>query len=396
VTLPLEGVVVADLTQNVAGPFCTQILGDMGAEVVKVERPGRGDDARAWAPPFWGAESAAFKAMNRNKKSLALDVKREGGLEVLKRLVARADVFVQSLRAGAVAELGLDFAAAAALNPRLVYCSVTAYGATGPLADRPGYDPLMQAYGGLMSVNGHPGQEPARVGTSIVDMGTGMWAALGIVAALRQRDATGRAVEVTTALFETALMWVSYHAMGYLGSGEVPQPQGSGTSMIAPYQAFPTADGYAMIAAGSDALYGRLVRALHAPGLADDPRFADNPSRVRHRAALVEALAARTRELKTAELLERLRAAGVPSAPILTVDAVLEEPQTRASGMLVRAPHPRLPDYQSVGLPILWDGARPEVRRVPPRLGEHSADVLTWLGYTLDDVRALRAKGVIE
>ena len=395
-TLPLEGVVVADLTQNVAGPFCTQILGDMGAEVVKVERPGRGDDARAWAPPFWGAESAAFMAMNRNKKSLALDLKREGGLEVLKRLVARADVFVQSLRAGAVAELGLDFAAAAALNPRLVYCSVTAYGARGPLADRPGYDPLMQAYGGLMSVNGHPGQEPARVGTSIVDMGTGMWAALGIVAALRQRDATGRAVEVTTALFETALMWVSYHAMGYLGSGEVPQPQGSGTAMIAPYQAFPTADGYAMVAAGSDALYGRLVRALGAPGLADDPRFADNPSRVRHRAALVEALAARTRELKTVELLERLRAAGVPGAPILTVDAVLEEPQTRASGMLVAAPHPRLPDYRSIGLPILWDGARPEVRRVPPRLGEHSADILTWLGYTLDDVRALRAKGVIE
>ncbi|MBI2015900.1 MAG: CoA transferase [Candidatus Rokubacteria bacterium] len=395
-TLPLEGVVVADLTQNVAGPFCTQILGDMGAAVIKVERPGRGDDARAWAPPFWGAESAAFMAMNRNKKSLALDVKREGGLEVLKRLVARAEVFVQSLRAGAVAELGLDFAAAAALNPRLVYCSVTAYGARGPLADRPGYDPLMQAYGGLMSVNGHPGQEPARVGTSIVDMGTGMWAALGIVAALRQRDATGRAVEVTTALFETALMWVSYHAMGYLGSGEVPQPQGSGTAMIAPYQAFPTADGYAMIAAGSDALYGRLARALGAPGLADDPRFADNPSRVRHRAALVEALAARTRELKTVELLERLRAAGVPSAPILTVDAVLEEPQTRASGMLVAAPHPRLPDYRSIGLPILWDGARPEVRRVPPRLGEHSADVLTWLGYTLDDIRALRAKGVIE
>src|SRR3989338_582065 len=309
VTLPLEGVVVADLTQNVAGPFCTQILGDMGAEVVKVERPGRGDDAQAWAPPFWGAESASFMAMNRNKKSLALDVKCEGGLEVLKRLVARADGFVQILRAGAVAELGLDFAAAAALNPRLVYCSVTAYGARGPLADRPGYDPLMQAYGGLMSVNGHPGQEPARVGTSIVDMGTGMWAALGIVAALRQRDAPGRAVEVTTALFETALMWVSYHAMGYFGSGEVPQPQGSGTAMIAPYQAFPTADGYAMIAAGSYALFVRLAQALGAPALARDPRFTDNPSPVRNRAVLVDALSARTRALKAADLLERLRAA---------------------------------------------------------------------------------------
>ncbi|OGL07431.1 MAG: hypothetical protein A3F92_00430 [Candidatus Rokubacteria bacterium RIFCSPLOWO2_12_FULL_71_22] len=395
-SLPLEGIVVVDLTQNVAGPFCTQILGDMGAEVIKVERPGRGDDARAWAPPFWGAESASFMAMNRNKRSLGLDVKRDGGLEVLRRLVARADVFVQSLRAGVIEELGLGFAGARALNPKIVHCSITAYGTRGPLADLPGYDPLMQAYGGLMSVNGHPGQEPARVGTSIVDMGTGMWAALGIVAGLRQRDATGRAVEVTTALFETALMWVSYHAMGFLGSGEVPQPQGSGAAMIVPYQAFPTADGYAMIAAGSDALFARLVQALGAPALAADPRFADNPARVRHRRELIDALSALTRAGKAADLLERLRAAGVPCAPILTVDAVLAEPQTHASGMLVSAPHPRIPDYQSVGLPLLWDGARPAVRRVPPLLGEHSADVLTWLGYTPDDERALRAKGVIE
>ena len=393
--LPLEGIVVADLTQNVAGPFCTQILGDMGAEVVKVERPGRGDDARAWAPPYWGDESAAFMAMNRNKKSLALDLKKNGGLEVLQRLIVRADVFVQSLHAGAIGELGLDFARATRINPRLVYCSITAFGRRGPLSDLPGYDPLMQAYGGLMSVNGHPGQEPARVGTSIVDMGTGMWAALGIVTALRQRDATGRAVEVTTTLFETALMWVSYHAMGYFGSGEVPQPQGSGTAMIAPYQAFPTADGYAMIAAGSDALFRRLAAVLGVSGLADEARFRDNPSRVRHRGELVAALSAITRELKTADLLERLRAAGVPSAPILTVDAVLAEPQTRESGIVVRAPHPRIPDYKSIGLPILWDDQRPEMRRVPPRLGEHSADVLTWLGYTLDDVRALRANGVI-
>jgi len=392
----LEGIVVADLTQNVAGPFCTQILGDMGAEVIKIERPGPGDDARAWAPPYWGSESASFMSMNRNKKSLAIDLKRDGGLEVLRRLVARADVFVQSLRAGVVAGLGLDFAGAADLNPRIVYCSVTAYGARGPLAHLPGYDSLMQAYAGLMSVNGHPGQEPARVGTSIVDMGTGMWAALGILAGLRQRDATGRAVEVTTALYETALMWVSYHLMSYLGSGEVPQPQGSGTAMIAPYQAFPTADGYVMIGAASDALFQRLATALEAPALGGDPRFADNPSRVRHREALVEAVAALTRARKTDELLERLRAAGVPSAPIFTMDQVVQAPQTAASGMLVGAAHPRLPDYRSVGLPIQWDGRRPGVRRVPPRLGEHSADVLTALGYTLDDVRALKTQGLVQ
>jgi len=396
VSLPLEGTVVVDLTQNVAGPFCTQILGDMGAEVVKVERPGRGDDARAWAPPFWGAESASFMAMNRNKRSLALDIKCAGGREVLRRLVARADVFVQSLRAGVIEELGLDFTAARKLNPRLVYCSITAYGTRGPLAELPGYDPLMQAYGGLMSVNGHPGQEPARVGTSIVDMGTGMWAALGIVAALRQRDASGLAVEVTTALFETALMWVSYHAMGYLGSGEVPRPQGSGAAMIVPYQAFPTADGYVMIAAGSDALFVRLAGALGAPSLAVDPRFADNPSRVRHRGELVDAISRLTSALRAGDLLQRLRTAGVPSAPILTVDAVLAEPQTQASGMLVAAPHPRIPEYRSIGLPLLWNGTRPDVRRVPPLLGEHSEDVLAGLGYTSDDMRALRAEGAIE
>ena len=393
--LPLDGIVVTDLTQNIAGPFCTQILWDMGADVIKIERPGRGDDARAWAPPHWGDESATFMSMNRNKKSLALDLKRDAGLEVLKRLVSRSDVFVQSLRAGVIAEMGLDFAGARAINPRLVYCSVAAFGIRGPLRDRPGYDALMQAYAGLMSINGHPGAEPARVGTSIVDMGTGMWAALGIVGALRQRDATGAAVEVTTALFETALMWVSYHAMGYFGSGEVPQPQGSGTAMIAPYQAFPTADGYVMIGAGSDGLWLQLCRALHATDLARDPRFVDNPSRVEHRAALIDALSARTREWKTSELIEALRVAGVPSAPILGIDAVLTEPQTLESGMLVSAPHPRLPDYRAIGLPIQWDARRPGIRRVPPSLGEHSEDVLTSLGYTRDDVRSLKTQGVI-
>ncbi len=393
--LPLEGVVVADLTQNVAGPFCTQILGDMGADVIKVERPGRGDDARAWAPPYWGAESATFMSMNRNKRSLALDLKREGGLEVLKRLVGRADVLVQSLRAGAIAELGLDFAGARAVNPRIVYCSVTAFGSRGPMRDLPGYDSMMQAYAGLMSLNGHPGHEPARVGTSIVDMGTGMWAALGIVAALRRREMTGRAIEVTTALFDTTLMWVSYQAMSYMASGEVPRPQGSGTAMIVPYQAFPTADGHAMIAAASDGLFARLCEALGVPDLARDPRFVDNPSRVRHREAVVAALSAVTRERKTADLMDALRRAGVPGAPINTVDAVLDEPQTRESGMVVDAPHPRVPGYRSIGLPIEWDGRRPGVRRVPPLLGQDGEDVLTWLGYTRDDVRGLRARGVL-
>src|SRR3990172_955414 len=237
---PLAGLLVADLTQNVAGPYCTQILGDMGAQVVKVERPERGDDARAWAPPYWGEESAAFMAVNRNKRSLAVDMKAPEGRAILEKLIGRADVLVQSLRAGVIEELGLDWERARQINPRLVYCSVTAFGTEGPFRDRPGYDPLMQAYGGLMSINGHPGQPPARVPVSIVDMGTGMWAATAILAALRERDRTGRGVHVTTALFDTALAWIAFPMTNYLASGEVPEPQGSGTPMIAPYEAFPT------------------------------------------------------------------------------------------------------------------------------------------------------------
>ncbi|MBI4561384.1 MAG: CoA transferase [Candidatus Rokubacteria bacterium] len=393
---PLDGILVADLSQNVAGPFCTQILGDMGADVIKVERPGRGDDARAWAPPFWGRESSSFMSMNRNKRGLAVDLKVPEGLEVLRRLVARADVLVQSLRAGVAGSLGLGYAEARAINPQLIYCSITAYGERGPLKDLPGYDPLMQAYGGLMSVNGHPGEPPARVGTSIVDMGTGMWAALGILGALRQRELTGQGGHVVTALFDSVLMWVSYQMMGYLASGEVPQPQGSGTLMIAPYEAFPTLDGYLMIAAGSDALFCRACGALEIPEAANDPRFADNPSRVRNRKVLFDLIAGITR-LETARALqERLRAAGVPCAPILTIDQVAAEPQTRASGMLLAAPHPRIPDYRSVALPIAWDGERPGVRRVPPLLGEHTAEALEELGFSADEIGRLERQKVIQ
>ncbi len=393
---PLDGILVADLSQNVAGPFCTQILGDMGAEVIKVERPGRGDDARAWAPPFWGQESSAFMSMNRSKRSLALDLKAPEGTEVLRRLIARADVLVQSFRSGVAEDLGIGYPQARGINPRLVYCSITAYGERGPLKDLPGYDPLMQAYGGLMSINGHPGQPPARVGTSIVDMGTGMWAAIGILGALRLRERTGKGSRVITALFDTVLMWISYQMMGYFASGEVPQPQGSGTAMIAPYEAFPTADGYLMLAAASDALFARICVALEIPEAARDPHFADNPSRVRNRQALFDLIAGITQREKTQPLQERLKAAGVPCAPILTIDQVATEPQTQASGMLVSAPHPRIPDYRSVALPIAWDGERPGVRRLPPLLGEHTAELLEELGFSTDEIRQLERRKVVQ
>ena len=392
---PLAGLLVADLTQNVAGPFCAQILGDMGAEVVKIERTGRGDDARAWAPPYWGDESATFMSVNRNKRSLAVDLKSREGLAIVERLVSRADVFVQSLRAGAVEDLGLGWEAARALNPRLVYCSVTAFGTEGPLRDRPGYDPLMQAMSGIMSLTGHPNQPPARVPVSVVDMGTGMWAATAILAALRERDRTGRGVHVTTALFDTALAWTAFQMSQYLGTGEVPLPQGSGTAMICPYEAFPARDAWVMIAAGSDALFVKVCEALAVPALAEDPRFRDNPSRVENRKALVEALSAVTGTLDSADVLARLQRAGVPGAPINTVDKVLAEPQTEASGMVVPVKHPRLPDYKALGLPIRWDGERAGVTRVPPLLGEHTSEVLTELGYDAATIQELARRHVV-
>jgi len=393
---PLAGLLVADLTQNVAGPYCTQILGDMGAQVVKVERPERGDDARAWAPPYWGRESAAFMSVNRNKRSLAVDMKAPDGRAILERLVTRADVLVQSLRAGAIEELGLGWDRARALNPRLVYCSITAFGTEGPFKDRPGYDPLMQAYSGLMSVNGHPGQPPARVPVSIVDMGTGMWAVSAILAALRERDRTGRCVHVTTALFDTALGWMTFPMGNYLASGEVPAPQGSGIQMIVPYEAFPSRDAWVMIGAGSDALFAKCCDALGLSALPKDERFADNPARVANRTALFEALAAVTRTLATEELLARLQKAGLPSAPILKLDQIAAEPQTDASGMLIAREHPRLPDYRAVGLPIKWDGERPGVARVPPLLGEHTAEVLAELGYDHDAIKELAQRHVVQ
>lgn len=393
---PLAGLLVADLTQNVAGPYCTQILGDLGADIVKVERLGRGDDARAWGPPFWGQESATFMSVNRNKRSLAVDLKAEEGRAVVERLLGRADVFVQSLRAGAAEELGLGYAQVAALQPRLVYCSVTAFGTEGPLKDRPGYDPLMQAYGGIMSINGHPDQPPARVPVSVVDMGTGMWAVMGILAALRERERTGRGALVTTALFDTALAWSVFQMSHYFATGEVPRPQGSGTAMIVPYEAFPVVDGWVMIAAGSDALFEKATAALEVPELARDPRFVDNPRRVEHRVALQEALARVTRPLTAEELLGRLQRAGVPSARVSTMDQVATEPQTEASGMLPTVKHPRLPDYRAVALPIKWDGERPAAARVPPLLGEHSAEVLAELGYDDAGIRGLVERHVIQ
>jgi crotonobetainyl-CoA:carnitine CoA-transferase CaiB-like acyl-CoA transferase len=379
VPTPLAGVSVVDLSQNLAGPYATQILADLGADVIKVEPPG-GDPARAWGPPFQGGESPLFLCANRNKRSVILDLRERAGRETLRRLTARADVFVQAFRAGVAERLGFGYETVRVLNPSVLYVSVTAFGDGGPLADQPGYDPLLQAYSGLMSVTGHPDAGPARVGTSLVDMGTGMWTALAVVAALYRRERDGAGGHVSASLLDTSVAWMAYHLQGYFGTGDVPGPMGSGLGMIAPYEAFPVADGQVMIAAGNDATFGRLCEALDVPALAGDPRFVRNPDRVAHRAALAEAVAERTRARPAGQVVALLQAAGVPCAPIQNVEQVARDEQVAASGMLRPLPHVPIPDYVDVAMPVRWDGARAAVRRPPPQPGQHTAEVLAELG----------------
>jgi crotonobetainyl-CoA:carnitine CoA-transferase CaiB-like acyl-CoA transferase len=371
---PLQGVRVVELAQNLAGPYCGQILADLGADVVKVEPEGLGDAARAWGPPFVAGAGSIFSVANRGKRSVRLDVSGAAGRRAVRGLVERSDILIESFRPGAFARLGYDYDTVSSWNPRIIYCSVLAYGEAGPLKALPGYDPLMQAHGGIMSVTGHPETGPARVGTSIIDMGTGMWLAIGVLAALRQRDAAGAGTRLSVALYDTALAWNAYHLTGYLETGFEPGPMGTGLPMIAPYGAFPTADGRIMLAPANDRLFAGLCTALGIADVAQEERFRDNPSRVANRPAVEAAIGAATRRLPTAALLDLLQAAGIPCAPIKGIADVAADEQTLASGMLASAP-----DGAATRLPLRLDGRRPGVVGRVPHAGEHTAEVLAEL-----------------
>lgn len=370
---PLSAVRVVDFSQNLAGPYAAQILGDLGADVVKVEPPG-GDPARRWGPPFVAGNSHLFQAANRNKRSVILDLKTAEGRARAYGLATGADVVIQALRFGVADRLGIGYDRVREGNPRLVYVSVTSHGVAGPLRDDPGYDPLMQARSGLMSVTGEPGGDPVRVGTSIVDLGTGMWTAVAVLGALMKRERTGRGCHVTASLLDTSLAWMSYHLTSYLATGELPGPMGTSIAMIAPYEAFPCADGSVMIAAGNDDIFGRLCRALELD-LAEHPDFETNPARVANSRRLAEIVAAGTRQHRAEELLALLRQHRVPAAPIHTVASALEDPQTAATGMLRSCAHPAVEGYVDVPMPILWDGQRAPLRRLPPDAGEHQGEL---------------------
>lgn len=370
---PLAGIKVVEIGTSVAAPYAGWMLAALGADVVKVERPDGGDDARQWGRMLADGSSSYYNAFNRDKRGVTVDIKDEGDREWLRRYCTeQADVVIQNMRPGLAAKHGLGAEELTASNPRLIYCNMGAFGRTGPLAGRPGYDPLMQAFGGIMSVTGEEGRPPIRVGTSIVDMGTGMWSVIGILSALNRRHATGAGCIVDTSLYETALGWMTHHASTVQVTGENPDRQGSGARGMAPYQAYQCEDGWLVVAAPNDRLFAKLSAVLGHPGWPDDERFSGNQARYRNLAALNDLIEPIIRERTREQWRAALETAGIPCAPVRTTLEMMDEAQTRALGMLQRL-DPERPEL--MGLPVSFDGERPAMRNFAPTLGEHNDEL---------------------
>ncbi len=395
---PLEGVTVIDASQVLVGPFCTMQLADLGADVIKVERPSVGDQTRGWYPPRFGDEeglSAYYASVNRNKRSITLNLKDERGQAVLRDLVEDADVFVENFRVGTTEQWGLDYGTLSTSNPDLIYCSLSGYGEWGPAARDPAYDLIMQAESGFMSITGEPDGPPVRVGVAIADIGAGMYATQAILAALFRRafaDADGQKIDVS--LFDGQLAWLSYMASSYFATGEPPSKMGSRHPTIVPYQAFPTRDGHVVVAAASEKLWRRLCRALDRPALLEDERFATNADRVAHRDDLEALLSTEFETYTTEEALTLLEAADVPAAPVRDLAEAFEHPQVESRGMLQTVDHPRLGEIPMAGSPMHLSQTPTSVRRHPPDLGEHTEAVLSEIGYERETIEDLASDDV--
>jgi crotonobetainyl-CoA:carnitine CoA-transferase CaiB-like acyl-CoA transferase len=392
----LSGITVLDLTRVMSGPYCTLMLADMGARVIKVEHPQRGDDTRAWGPPFVHGESVYFLSVNRNKESLTLDFKQPEGRRILDALLGRADVLVENFRPGALARLGLNYPALSARHPRLIYASISGYGQTGPLRDLAGYDAVAQAEGGLMSITGDPGGPPFRLGLPVADLVSGLFAAQGILLALLARAVGGRGQHVDVAMHDSVAALLTYQAAGYLATGRTPPRMGNAHESIVPYGTFDVADGLLMLAVGNDDQFRRFCEAAGLSPLAADERFATNPQRVAHRDALLPLLTpileSRTRE----EWVRLLRDAGVPCGAVRTIGEMMDDPQLAARDMIATVSHPTAGELRLVGSPVRLSREERRGDRPSPALGEHTDAILIGeLGMRAEEVRDLRTRGVI-
>jgi crotonobetainyl-CoA:carnitine CoA-transferase CaiB-like acyl-CoA transferase len=394
-TGPLEGIQVVEMAQIMAGPTCGQLLADLGADVIKVEKLPGGDDSRSYRQHTIHGESSPFMMMNRNKRGVAVNLKVPGGVEVVKRLLARADVVVENYRLGTLDKLGLGYDVLHALNPRLVYCAITGYGRTGPDADKGGFDLIAQGVSGLMSVTGQPGGEPVKTGSPVADINAGILGALGVVSALLRRATTGRGQMVDTSLMEAAVHQTFWQTALFLATGVNPEPSGSSHILAAPYQAFPTADGWINIGGANQANWERIAGVIGMPELVADTRFKTNADRMAHKPQLAELIAARTRTRPSAEWIRELESAGVPVGPINKIGEMLSDPQVLARRMVVEVEHPKAGTVKALGLPIKLSETPGSVRRAAPLLGQHTREVLGSLGYSEREIQALERAGAV-
>ena len=390
----LDKIKVVDLTRTLAGPFCTMMLGDMGADVIKIEEPERGDETRSWTP-FWNGESTQFVSFNRNKRSLSLNLREEEGLEIVRKLAADADVMIESFRAGALDRMGLGYEDIRNINPGIVYCSISGYGRTGPMAEKPGYDLIIQAYSGLMDLTGEPDGMPMRVGFSLVDLFTGMMAFGSVVTALYHKRETGQGQRLEAALLDGQVAALSYHATAYMATGNVPQRMGSGHPSLVPYQSFRASDGNFIVGVANQGLWERFCAGIERPDLLEDPRFKTNDDRVVHRTECIETLNEIFQARTVAEWVEVIEQSGVPCGPINRVDDVVNDPQVNARNMIAELTHPNVPELRIPNSPLKLAETPSEIRRPPPLLGQHNDEILGELGYDMDAIALLKQKGVI-